>query len=195
MGSTSERLRNDLHSYAENESLQARQHPEVQQRWPAISKRSLEKLFHLKYVQSLVHPGESVGTIAAQSIGEPSTQMTMNTFHLAGHGGTNVTLGIPRLREILMTAGDSIKTRSMRLPLRAGVKREAAERLAGSFRRLNFLDLCAGITARSCFSLRDGGVRRVYTVEITLERAAKIASAFELSPEDLQEVFEEKAIE
>jgi DNA-directed RNA polymerase I subunit RPA1 len=34
--------------------------------------------------------------VAAQSIGEPSTQMTLNTFHLAGHGGANVTLGIPQ---------------------------------------------------------------------------------------------------
>jgi DNA-directed RNA polymerase I subunit RPA1 len=39
-----------------------------------------------------------VGCTAAQSIGEPSTQMTLNTFHLAGHGGVNLTLGIPRLR-------------------------------------------------------------------------------------------------
>ena len=36
--------------------------------------------------------------------------MTLNTFHLAGHGGANVTLGIPRLREILMTASATIKT-------------------------------------------------------------------------------------
>jgi DNA-directed RNA polymerase I subunit RPA1 len=51
-----------------------------------------------------------VGCVAAQAIGEPSTQMTLNTFHLAGHGGVNLTLGIPRLREILMTASDKIKT-------------------------------------------------------------------------------------
>ncbi len=58
----------------------------------------------------LVDPGKSVGIIAAQSIGEPSTQMTLNTFHLAGVGGKNVTLGIPRLREILMVASKKIKT-------------------------------------------------------------------------------------
>ena len=51
-----------------------------------------------------------MGCVAAQAIGEPSTQMTLNTFHLAGHGGVNLTLGIPRLREILMTASDKIKT-------------------------------------------------------------------------------------
>lgn len=36
--------------------------------------------------------------LAAQSVGEPSTQMTLNTFHMAGRGEANVTLGIPRLR-------------------------------------------------------------------------------------------------
>ena len=38
----------------------------------------------LKYMRSLAAPGEAVGVIAAQSVGEPSTQMTLNTFHMAG---------------------------------------------------------------------------------------------------------------
>ena len=54
-------------------------------------------------MQTKVGPGYSVGAIAAQSFGEPSTQMTLNTFHLAGHGGANVTLGVPRLKELLTT--------------------------------------------------------------------------------------------
>ena len=53
-----------------------------------------------------------------QSIGEPSTQMTLNTFHFAGHQAMNVTLGIPRLREILMTASKVIKTPIMEIPVR-----------------------------------------------------------------------------
>lgn len=56
-------------------------------------------------MRALAEPGENVGLLAAQSIGEPSTQMTLNTFHFAGHSETNVTLGIPRLREIFMTSG------------------------------------------------------------------------------------------
>ncbi|KRH94704.1 DNA-directed RNA polymerase I largest subunit [Pseudoloma neurophilia] len=59
-----------------------------------------------------MHPGESVGVLAAQAIGEPSTQMTLNTFHLAGCA-TNVTLGMPRLKEILMTGGKT-KTRYLK---------------------------------------------------------------------------------
>lgn len=50
----------------------------------------------LKWQRSLCDPGEAVGLLAAQSIGEPSTQMTLNTFHFAGRGEMNVTLGIPR---------------------------------------------------------------------------------------------------
>ena len=45
--------------------------------------------------------------------------MTLNTFHLAGNGGVNVTLGIPRLREILMTKEKNIKTPIMTLPMRS----------------------------------------------------------------------------
>ena len=48
--------------------------------------------------RSAAAPGEAVGVLAAQSVGEPSTQMTLNTFHMAGRGEANVTLGIPRLR-------------------------------------------------------------------------------------------------
>jgi len=56
----------------------------------------------LKYKQSIVHPGEMVGVIAGQSIGEPTTQMTLNTFHLAGVASkSNVTRGVPRIEELL----------------------------------------------------------------------------------------------
>ena len=41
---------------------------------------------YLRYLRSLIDPGETVGILAAQSIGEPSTQMTLNTFHFAGFG-------------------------------------------------------------------------------------------------------------
>eukprot|EP00096_Caligus_rogercresseyi_P015669 TRINITY_DN813_c1_g1_i1.p1 TRINITY_DN813_c1_g1~~TRINITY_DN813_c1_g1_i1.p1 ORF type:complete len:1950 (-),score=566.84 TRINITY_DN813_c1_g1_i1:630-6479(-) len=51
------------------------------------------------YAQST--PGEMVGAMAAQSIGEPATQMTLNTFHFAGVSSKNVTLGVPRLKEII----------------------------------------------------------------------------------------------
>ncbi|CAD7704200.1 unnamed protein product [Ostreobium quekettii] len=58
------------------------------------------------------HPGECIGTIAAQSVGEPTTQMTLNTFHFAGVSAKNVTLGVPRLTEIINIA-KNIKTPSL----------------------------------------------------------------------------------
>src|SRR6056300_1697186 len=54
------------------------------------------------YKKAIAHPGEMCGMIAAQSIGEPTTQMTLNTFHFAGVASkSNVTRGVPRIEEIL----------------------------------------------------------------------------------------------
>ena len=60
----------------------------------------------------MVRPGEMVGNIAAQSIAEPATQMTLNTFHFAGVSAINVTLGVPRLKEVINVA-KTLKTPSM----------------------------------------------------------------------------------
>ena len=54
-----------------------------------------------RYLKSLVHPGEMVGPLAAQSIGEPTTQLTLNTFHSAGTTKANATQGVPRIQELL----------------------------------------------------------------------------------------------
>ncbi|KAK5638056.1 hypothetical protein RI129_012351 [Pyrocoelia pectoralis] len=78
--------------------------------------KEFRRMLRFKAMQSLCAPGEPVGLLAAQSIGEPSTQMTLNTFHFAGRGEMNVTLGIPRLREILMMASKNLKTPSMEIP-------------------------------------------------------------------------------
>ncbi|XP_077434020.1 DNA-directed RNA polymerase I subunit RPA1 isoform X1 [Vanacampus margaritifer] len=82
-----------------------------------LDEDKLRQLLHYKWQRSLCDPGEAVGLLAAQSIGEPSTQMTLNTFHFAGRGEMNVTLGIPRLREILMVASSKIKTPMMSVPV------------------------------------------------------------------------------
>ena len=57
-----------------------------------------------------------MGTVAAQSLGEPTTQMTLNTFHNAGVAAKNVTLGVPRLTEIINIA-KNIKTPSLTIYL------------------------------------------------------------------------------
>jgi len=54
-----------------------------------------------EFIENLIEPGEPVGTVTAQSIGEPGTQMTLRTFHYAGVREFNVTLGLPRLIELV----------------------------------------------------------------------------------------------
>ncbi|ELU15060.1 hypothetical protein CAPTEDRAFT_170227 [Capitella teleta] len=54
-----------------------------------------------RFQQAMTQPGEMCGALAAQSLGEPATQMTLNTFHYAGVSAKNVTLGVPRLKEII----------------------------------------------------------------------------------------------
>lgn len=57
----------------------------------------------------LYYSGSTVGAVGAQSIGEPGTQMTLKTFHFAGVASMNVTLGVPRIKEII-NAAKSIST-------------------------------------------------------------------------------------
>ena len=54
-----------------------------------------------RYVKAMVHAGEMVGALSAQSIGEPTTQLTLNTFHSAGTAKANATSGVPRIEELL----------------------------------------------------------------------------------------------
>jgi DNA-directed RNA polymerase II subunit RPB1 len=70
------------------------------------------------YKRAIVAPGEMVGMIAGQSIGEVSTQMTLNTFHFAGVASkSNVTRGVPRIEEILSLSSD-IKNPSLSIYLK-----------------------------------------------------------------------------
>ncbi|EAU80581.1 DNA-directed RNA polymerase III largest subunit [Coprinopsis cinerea okayama7 len=57
-----------------------------------------------RYVKARIEPGSTVGAVGAQSIGEPGTQMTLKTFHFAGVASMNVTLGVPRIKEIINAA-------------------------------------------------------------------------------------------
>ena len=114
-----------------------------------VSKKRFRSLVSVKYFNSLIHPGESVGVLAGQAIGEPSTQMTLNTFHLAGHGGANVTLGIPRLREILFRGSGHVKTPMMTLTLQdeggRDLNRMDAESLTRKLQRLKLTELVNSI--------------------------------------------------
>lgn len=145
----------------------------------SVTRSQMSSLIAAKYSNSLCPPGEAVGCIAAQSVGEPSTQMTLNTFHLAG-AGANVTLGIPRLREILMTASRELKTPTMSVPLLDDVTQTEALRLARDFTRLALRDLLAGENGiRVVERLEDvsgsGDWQRGYYVTLNLEKACRTA--------------------
>jgi DNA-directed RNA polymerase subunit A" len=83
------------------------------------------------YEMSLVEPGEAVGTVAAQSIGEPGTQMTLRTFHYAGVAELSVTQGLPRLIEIV-DARNNPSTPTMKIHLEKDIAgdRNEARRIA-----------------------------------------------------------------
>ncbi|MGC9148599.1 MAG: DNA-directed RNA polymerase subunit A'' [Sulfolobales archaeon] len=69
-----------------------------------LSREEITKIIDLaaeQYLTSLIEPGEAIGTVTAQSIGEPGTQMTLRTFHYAGVRELNVTLGLPRFIELV----------------------------------------------------------------------------------------------
>ena len=90
----------------------------VKQRFTESAFDTLCELLVTKNWQAWVQPGEQVGIIAAQSIGEPSTQMTLNTFHLAGVASkSNVTRGVPRLKELLKVTQNP-KAVSLTIPLK-----------------------------------------------------------------------------
>lgn len=76
--------------------------------WVKYVKARIEPGLYLligtKSVYTQFFPGSTVGAVGAQSIGEPGTQMTLKTFHFAGVASMNVTLGVPRIKEIINAA-------------------------------------------------------------------------------------------
>ncbi|CAI9761147.1 unnamed protein product [Fraxinus pennsylvanica] len=135
----------------------------------AIKKEQNEflDLVEQKYLSSLAQSGEPVGVIAAQSIGEPSTQMTLNTFHLAGRGEMNVTLGIPRLQEILMTASDIIKTPILTCPFMQYRSKPDVTSLIANVKKVCIADLAESMEVE--LLINDQQVARIYKLKMKLK--------------------------
>ena len=83
-----------------------------------------------KYDRALMEPGTAVGALCAQSIGEPGTQMTLKTFHFAGVASMNITLGVPRIKEII-NASKKISTPIVTTVLQTDNDPEFARRVKG----------------------------------------------------------------
>ncbi|CAG8733632.1 15928_t:CDS:2, partial [Acaulospora colombiana] len=160
LGSTSELFAEKVDEYISNNKnhllivkSQTNQRETIK---PVLSAKMFRSLMSVRYMRSLVEPGEAVGLLASQGVGEPSTQMTLNTFHFAGHGAANVTLGIPRLREIVMTAAIDPKTPMMQLPIRKGTAMADIERFCQQTSRLALSQLIDKI--EECFKTHYMGI-------------------------------------
>ncbi len=108
------------------------------------SDKEAEKIFDAvlkEYLISQAEPGENVGLIGAESIGEPGTQMTLNTFHFAGVSELQVTTGLPRLIEIL-DARKTVASNHMEIYLtKDALKKEDVKTLAERIKETKLDDL------------------------------------------------------
>ena len=107
------------------------------------------------YKSAIVAPGEMVGMIAAQSIGEPTTQMTLNTFHLAGVASkSNVTRGVPRIEEILsLSENPKNPSVTIYLPEDQSETRESAQNLIPMFEHTKLSEIVSSVDI--CFDPDD----------------------------------------
>ena len=109
----------------------------------------------LAYKKSIVSPGEMVGMIAAQSIGEPTTQMTLNTFHFAGVASkSNVTRGVPRIEEILsLSENPKNPSCTIFLPKNIYTNQNEAKKILHEIEHTKLRDIVKGISI--CFDPDD----------------------------------------
>ena len=97
-----------------------------------------------KYVKAKIEPGSTVGAVGAQSIGEPGTQMTLKTFHFAGVASMNVTLGVPRIKEII-NAAKVISTPIISCKLVTSDSEASARIVKGRLEKTHLGDVCWSI--------------------------------------------------
>ncbi|KAG8899951.1 hypothetical protein FRB99_006344, partial [Tulasnella sp. 403] len=140
-------------------------HPN-QVRKDILSAGRFRDLMNMRYMRALAEPGEAIGLLAAQGIGEPSTQMTLNTFHFAGHGAANVTLGIPRLREIVLDAKRDIATPTMTLPITPGLPDDSIQTFCKKATRVTLSEVIDTVQVTEC--LFNNGATRVKKFEVQL---------------------------
>jgi len=161
-----------------------------------VPEERFRALMWLKYQRTCAEPGEAVGLLASQSIGEPSTQMTLNTFHHTGQSEFNVTMGIPRMREVIMTASEKIKTPMMVLPLKKGLTTKDAEAVCHRFYRLRMVEVLENITVKERVEAdsRGGERKRRYKIELSMKISKRHIETFHLDSTRLQTLVETQYI-
>ena len=160
-----------------------------------VNEKKFRALMQLKYMRSLINPGEAVGIIASQSVGEPSTQMTLNTFHFAGHGAANVTLGIPRMREIIMTASAAIKTPQMTMPIRDDVSDELADTFCKNITKVMLSEVIDKVQVTETIGAQDSSTSsRSYIINVRFFDSEEYLEEYDVTKEELESVIAGKFI-
>ncbi|XP_014223617.1 DNA-directed RNA polymerase I subunit RPA1 [Trichogramma pretiosum] len=185
------KYRQDLHFGVLNESQEKLIDNYMQKKSKSIDRDDVRDILCAKIMKTFAPPGEPVGLLAAQSIGEPSTQMTLNTFHFAGRGEMNVTLGIPRLREILMTASKNIKTPTMDIPFKKDLPNleKIANRIKKRLNRCYLADILKNIKIERQLE-NVNGHRMKYEITLELLPYKCYKNEFVIHPKDAIAKFE-----
>lgn len=142
----------------------------------AKQKQKLVERVKREYSKDTFEPGEAIGILAAQSISEPATQLTMRTYHVAGAAGIKVTYGLPRLMEIF-DAKREIKTPMMRVYLKKEYNtKEYAESFAKQIMEEKIADVVSNISlnlSERSIEIELADKRRLSSVLSVLRRQLK----------------------
>uniref|UniRef100_H2ZH13 DNA-directed RNA polymerase subunit n=1 Tax=Ciona savignyi TaxID=51511 RepID=H2ZH13_CIOSA len=119
--------------------------PAVLYQLQRITSKQLQEFINMacsKYMKSRLEPGTAVGALCAQSIGEPGTQMTLKTFHFAGVASMNITLGVPRIKEII-NASKNISTPIITAHLTNDKDADIARIAKGRIEKTTLSEICS----------------------------------------------------
>ena len=184
LGSTSEAYYNAARDYIEKNT----EHKVTDKKagiQGVTSRKGLELVADFNYLKAVVPPGDAVGVVAGQSLGEPSTQMTLNTFHMAG-SAQNVTLGIPRLREILMAATRNIKTPAMTLFFLREVSDSQREVFANAVSKRSIAEVTDSVSvSEQSSNLDQSNGARIYDIELSFFSKGEYSETYSVTPEDI----------
>ena len=125
-------LSKEMNKYSVNNTVELIENKLTPKTVDALNRGQLQFLVDsIKYTfrKTVVTTGESIGIIAAQSIGEPTTQLTLNTFHSAGISAKNVTLGVPRFKELINVA-KNLKSPGMNIVVENVNSQEEVDKVA-----------------------------------------------------------------
>lgn len=140
-----------------------------------LTAKQLEKFITLsgqKYRRAVTEPGTAVGAIAATSIGEPSTQMTLKTFHFAGVASMNITQGVPRIKEII-NAVKNISTPIITVYLQNERDQDAARRVKARIEKTTLGEVTEYIEEvympDDCFLLLKVALQRIKLLQLEVD--------------------------